>query len=104
MVPGLPEFREHLLVKRDPSMCVAYGALPHTSSSSEGAELRDRGVVKEDMQGLLGAILSAPVLCYCASVSTHGADITAASARVCAATGRGRRAAVLLLWRCGWHH
>ena len=101
--PGLPELWEHLLVKCNASVFVAYRAPPRASSSREGVELFDRSVVEEDLQGLLGAFLSASVLCYCASGSTHGADITAASARGSAATGRGRCAAVVSAWRRGWH-
>ena len=101
--PGLPELWEHLLVKRNASVFVADRAPPHTSSSREGGGLFDRSVVEEDLQGLLGGFLSASVLCYCASGSTDGADITAASARGSAATGRGRCAAVVSAWRHGWH-
>ena len=102
-LPGLPELREHLLVKRDPSVFVAYRAVPRTSSSRERVDLRDRGGVEADLQMLLGVFLCSPALCYCASGSTHGADITAASARGSAATGRGRCAAVVSAWRRGWH-
>ena len=101
--PGLPELWEHLLVKCNASVFVAYRAPPHTSSSRVGVGIFDRSVVEEDLQGLLDAFLSASVLCYCACGSTDGADITAASARGSAATGRGRCAAVVSVWRRGWH-